>query len=62
VNIIARAQQWAHTLGNSLYQSSAKLTAIMDIKTVSVDLFCIFACNYSLPISESFETMHYFCL
>jgi len=35
VNIISRAQHWAHRLGNSLYESSAKLTAIMDIKMVS---------------------------
>jgi len=35
-NIDARAQQWAHTLGRTLYGSSAKATAITDIKTVRI--------------------------
>jgi len=45
VNMIARAQQWAHSLGKSLYESGAKLTAIMDIKTVRIDLFWVFVWN-----------------
>ena len=44
VGINARAQQWAHTLGSTLYENCAKATAIMDIKTVS-----IFVDKYYLP-------------